>query len=240
MKRVRPKTVDVSIATISTALVCAATMIFSIYIPATHGYYNIGESMVYATALLFGPWVGAFAGGIGSMFADILLGYPVYAPGTLAIKAAEGALVGYLSRKRPTRKLLWRAFVLIIAAMIGIFLAGVGASYLKELTLPPLVASLTLEVPAELWYGVGIVAFAVIAILGLRLDPEIGWTTFSILVGGFEMILGYILYEYVLYGPAFILEVPWNIGQVLVGLALSLPLVRAVQRAFPEIKSMYR
>ena len=37
---------------------------------------------------LLGPWWGAAAGGIGSMLADLLLGYGHYAPGTLIIKGA--------------------------------------------------------------------------------------------------------------------------------------------------------
>ena len=44
---------------------------------------------------LLGPWWGAAAGGIGSMLADLLLGYGHYAPGTLVIKGLM-ALVGAL------------------------------------------------------------------------------------------------------------------------------------------------
>ena len=73
-----------------TGLVFVATTIFSIYVPQTKGFFNIGETMIYISVLLFGPFVGAFAGGFGSMFADLFLGYPIYAPATLVIKACEG------------------------------------------------------------------------------------------------------------------------------------------------------
>ena len=73
-------TLNIVFASISTALVCVATMLFQVYVPATRGFFNIGESMVFLSALLFGPFVGAFAGGIGSMLADLLLGYYYYAP----------------------------------------------------------------------------------------------------------------------------------------------------------------
>ena len=67
-------------------------------IPATTGYFNLGEAIVYIAAILFGPYVGAFTG--GSIFiADILVGYGQYAPGTLVIKALEGATVGFLYRR---------------------------------------------------------------------------------------------------------------------------------------------
>src|SRR4030067_1377032 len=89
-----------AITAIFTALVTAATMVFSINVPQTRGFFNIGETMVYTSAFLFGPFVGSFSGGVGSMLADILLGYPHYAPATLVIKACEGSVVGVLARKR--------------------------------------------------------------------------------------------------------------------------------------------
>ena len=58
-----------------------------------------------------GPVVGAFAGGVGSMIADIALGYTHYAPATLVIKGVEGFIVGYLSRKiLRYPKTAWRVF----------------------------------------------------------------------------------------------------------------------------------
>jgi uncharacterized membrane protein len=91
--------IQLALTALSTSLVCVATIIFSIYVPQTRGFFNFGETMVYAVALLFGPFIGSFAGGVGSMFADILLGYYQYAPATLVIKALEGGLVGFLGRK---------------------------------------------------------------------------------------------------------------------------------------------
>ncbi|MBS7609861.1 ECF transporter S component [Candidatus Bathyarchaeota archaeon] len=61
----------ISLTSIFTALTCAATMVFTVYVPATKGYFNIGETMVYTSALLFGPYIGALSGGLGSMLADI-------------------------------------------------------------------------------------------------------------------------------------------------------------------------
>ena len=88
-----------SITAIMAALTCVVTMSISIYIPSSEGFFNIGESIVYLSAILFGPYIGALSGGIGSMTADLLLGYPNYAPGTLVIKGIEGFLVGYVYQK---------------------------------------------------------------------------------------------------------------------------------------------
>ena len=62
------------------------------------GYFNIGEAIIYFAAILFGPYVGAFAGGVGAGMADFFLGYTNYAPITLVVKALEGFVVGYAFR----------------------------------------------------------------------------------------------------------------------------------------------
>lgn len=89
-----------ALATIFAALVFIVTsQIPPIPIPATSGYFNVGETVIYIAALLFGSFVGALSGGIGAALADIYLGFSIFAPGTLIIKSVEGALVGYLNLK---------------------------------------------------------------------------------------------------------------------------------------------
>ncbi|HID90458.1 TPA: hypothetical protein EYP44_00675 [Candidatus Bathyarchaeota archaeon] len=240
------RAVDVSAAAIFTALVCVATMMLSIYVPATRGYFNVGETMVYTTALLFGPFIGAFAGGVGSMLADLFLGYVAYAPGTLAIKACEGAVVGLLARKRPVgSRSAWRVYTLALGSLAGFLLALIGASYYSgsmelRLGIPPPEKPMILVIPPELWYVLGSLVFCIVALMGFYFEPEFGWIVFSVLVGGMEMILGYYLYELMLVGAVAIVEVVVNIAQMMVGLIVSLPVVRALRRAFPQLKSMYR
>lgn len=60
------------------ALVCVVTLVFVVGIPATNGYFNVGETVIYIAALSFGPYVGAFAGGIGAAIAD-LIAAPIFA-----------------------------------------------------------------------------------------------------------------------------------------------------------------
>ena len=157
------------------ALVAVATFIFVIPIPATTGYFNLGETVIYIAALLFGPFVGTFAGG-GASIADILVpGGAIFAPGTLIIKASEGFTVGFLNNK------------------------------LKQKT-----KSLTLS------------------------------ATISVVLGGLIMIFGYFTYEIVVLGfpvGAVLLEVPFNVVQMLVGLIVAVPIMHAVLRVFPQLKS---
>ena len=50
---------DIAISGIFAALVFVATYSFIISIPATSGYFNLGETVIYTAALVFGPLVGA-------------------------------------------------------------------------------------------------------------------------------------------------------------------------------------
>lgn len=81
------------------ALTAAATMAVRIPVPKTGGYINMGDAVIYVTALLFGRTYGAAAGGIGSALADFLGGYAAFAPFTLVIKGLEGLLVGALGSR---------------------------------------------------------------------------------------------------------------------------------------------
>ena len=87
----------IGIATVSTALIALMTCIM-FPMPKPLGYVNLGEIAIFLSAILFGPFIGAFSGGVGSMIADIALGYHVYAPATLLIKGFEGFIVGYLRK----------------------------------------------------------------------------------------------------------------------------------------------
>ena len=89
-------------AAVLAELACVATMVIQIPSPM-NGYVNLGDCFVLLSGWLLGPWWGAAAGGIGSMLADLLLGYGHYAPGTLVIKGLM-ALVGALVFKALGKK----------------------------------------------------------------------------------------------------------------------------------------
>ncbi len=237
---------------ISTSLVCAVTMVFSIYLPQTRGFFNIGETMVYATALLFGPSIGAFAGGVGSSLADVLLSFPYYAPATLIIKASEGGIVGFLSRVKPVfgSKTTWRVFTFAISLIVGILLTSIGSIYYSgqvELRLgipPPTDPNVTFSIPQAFWYAIGGLLVLLITIAGFVSEPEFGWLVFSMLVGGAVMVAGYYVYQKFLIFPLFGItdvvaeaEIPINVGQMIVGLIIALPIAKVVSTSLPQLKS---
>jgi len=235
----------VAVTAVCTAFVCVATMIFSIYVPSTEGFFNIGESMVFLSALLFGPFVGAFAGGVGSMLADLLLGYPHYAPATLIVKACEGYVVGMLTKYNPqfSSKVHWKLFTSLLGLIAGGLLASIGPiRYSGETEVTLGFATFSFFLPAEFWLFLGAVVALSIAAVGFVAEPELGWTIFSMMIGGFIMVLGYFIYQMFFIGWLFnievvaIAEIPVNVGQMTIGATVALPVAKIVWRAFPHLK----
>jgi uncharacterized membrane protein len=237
------KPIRLAISAIFTALVFVATVVFSSYVPQTTGFFNIGETMVYITAILFGPLVGAFAGGVGSMLADLFLGYPQFAAATLVIKGCEGAVVGFLSRRKVGlgSRLQWKVFTFVVGLIVGVLLAVVGSVYYSGsvelyVGIPPPEIPFVVSIPAVFWYGLGTVVTLLVALMGFVFDPEFGWFILSIIVGGLVLVSGYFLYEQLFLGVAALVEVPFNVGQMSVGLIVAVPVVRAVRRYLPSLR----
>ena len=165
----------IAIAIFAALVFVVTSQIPPIPIPATSGYFNIGETTIYIAALIFGPLVGALAGGLGSALSDAFLGFGLFAPGTFFIKGGEGLIVGFLN-----------------------------------ITLRRRISNLTV------------------------------CATISVAVGGLEMVAGYFLYEQFVIGYPFavaLAEVPFNIVQMLIGLIVAVPVMHAVFRVIPQLKS---
>jgi len=112
--------IQISLMTVMTALVAVGTLIIRIPNPMG-GYFNVGDVMIFVSALTFDPIVGGFAGGVGSAIAD-LIGFPLFAIPTLAIKGLEGFLAGLITN----RKSVFRDILAVVVAggemIIGYFL----------------------------------------------------------------------------------------------------------------------
>lgn len=88
---------QIAYSAVMAAMVCAATMVIRIPSP-TGGYVNPGDGLVLLCGWLLGPWYGGVAAGIGTMLADMMMGYAAYAPGSLLIKGFEALAAGLLFR----------------------------------------------------------------------------------------------------------------------------------------------
>lgn len=111
------------------ALCCVATFIKLPIVTPTGGYVNLGDIVIILTAFLLSPVYAALAAGIGSMLADILMGYAQYAPGTLVIKALMALFAGlvlYAVRKISDNNNFLSLIFTALAAVCaeGIMVAG--------------------------------------------------------------------------------------------------------------------
>jgi len=136
------------------ATTTVATMLVQIPVPPTRGYLNFGDIMVFTSALLFGRFVGGFAGGIGSATADIITGYAYFAPYTLVIKGLEGFLAGAIRDGRSTRRdgLGWLVGAIVMVS--GYFLSE---AYMMGFGVP----AALVEVPSNM---IQVLSGAVVAI----------------------------------------------------------------------------
>lgn len=127
MRKDLSSTALIAMAAVMAALICITTMLIQVPIPATEGFFNVGDAMIMVAALTGGPIVGAFAGGIGSSLADLLGGWYVWVIPTLIIKGIEGFLAGWiLSRGRQSLPNLVLAWVVGGCEMVvGYFLVQV-------------------------------------------------------------------------------------------------------------------
>lgn len=86
-------------AALMAAIVCVATLLIQIPIPATGGYVNLGDGFVILCGVLLGPVYGGLAAGIGALLTDLITGYAVYIPATLIIKGAMAVAAWFLTRR---------------------------------------------------------------------------------------------------------------------------------------------
>jgi uncharacterized membrane protein len=103
-KQRQARLIQVAYCAVMAALVAIATALVQIPVPATKGYLNFGDIMIFVSALVFGPIIGGFAGSVGSSLSDVATGYAYFAPYTFLIKGIEGTLAGLISNRKNVRR----------------------------------------------------------------------------------------------------------------------------------------
>lgn len=221
-KRIFSLTRELITSAIFAAVVCAATLVIRIPVPATSGYINLGDSMVFVSALLFGARIGGIAGGVGSALADILGGYGSWAPFTLIIKGAEGFTAGYISRRGTT---VPKKAVRILFSVIVICVGLLGL-YIFQNAETTTVETAMMELNILLVIG---------GFYFLFVTLDIPYSLIAVVIGGLIMVTGYFAVEVVLYGvPAALVELPGNIFQAASGMLIAVPVVAAVKKGMPQ------
>lgn len=187
------------------------------------------------------------------MLANIFLGFTQYALAVLLIKGVEGFVVGFLEyRFRLTVQRWWKPLNIIMGVGVAGLVLYVGVNYLSGLAeiyggISPWwwINSLFVNYFQGGWWYilvyisglVWLIAAVYIGLLvlyfGFKIDASIGWNVFSILAGGFCMILGYFLYEQLFLGVAAT-SIPSNVAQILLGIMIAIPIVGAAMKKLPE------
>ena len=107
-----------------TALMTALTTVLtlaSVKYPTGSGYYNFGDIPIFMSACLLGPIPALITGALGAMLGDLILGYAMYAPFTLIIKALEGLIAGLVFKlvAKIFKKQLPQAILFCLGSIIG-------------------------------------------------------------------------------------------------------------------------
>lgn len=110
---------------IMTALVMGMTLI-QIATTPDGGYIHLGEIAMYFASFAFGPWVGAVAGGLGAGLADVVSGYPQWAPLTLVVHGLKCFIVGWIAYGDKTPLRLGLAVLVGGLIMVTGFFLGSG------------------------------------------------------------------------------------------------------------------
>ena len=116
-------------------LAFAGTTVIRIPIPATGGYFNLGDTFVMAAALLYGPLIGGLVGMIGPALADAV-GFPQFILATAVVKGLEGLCVGLIGYRHPAPP----AYRPVLALLAGIIILVAGY-YVFEALIYPLLAT---------------------------------------------------------------------------------------------------
>ena len=129
-------TFKIVITALFAALICVATMLVRIPIPATGGYANLGDGVILICAFLMHPLWAVIAAGLGSMLADLLAGYASYALATLVIKAgvalAAALVFQRFGRNRPAGKSL---AVMVAAGILAEIFMVLGYFFFEAVVL---------------------------------------------------------------------------------------------------------
>ncbi len=130
--------VNVGIIAAFATLSFIGTLVIRIPIPATGGYFNLGDTFVMIAALLYGPLIGAAVGFIGPALADAV-GYPQFILATAIVKGLEGLLVGWIGGRSTGASMVKPVFALalgIVVLVIGYFVFEAAIYPLLGKTIP--------------------------------------------------------------------------------------------------------
>ena len=67
-------------------------------IPTVFGYFHAGDAFALLSAYMLGPWYGVAVAALSGALSDLALGYAVYAPATLILRAVMAFVIVFMLR----------------------------------------------------------------------------------------------------------------------------------------------
>ncbi|MDR2719851.1 MAG: ECF transporter S component [Nitrososphaerota archaeon] len=123
---------------------------------------------------------------------------------------------------------------LLLGPFVGL-IAGAGA-VIADVSLAPAYVPATFIIKAIEGFLVGYM----IKKLSKKIRNLTLCASIAILIGGFEMVGGYFVYELFMWGyPVALRGIPFNIIQMLAGWIIAVPVIHAVLRVFPQFKNYF-
>ncbi len=135
-KKRKSSALKIALIAVLTAVVVVFTIIIKIPTP-TKGYLNLADLAICFIAFTFSPLTAFIAGGLGTALADILSGYPQWAPISFIVHGLEGLVVALIV-KRSAQSISDGVPVLkikIFLAMIFCILIVTGGYFMLSATL---------------------------------------------------------------------------------------------------------
>ncbi|NLL68312.1 MAG: ECF transporter S component [Clostridiaceae bacterium] len=237
-----------------TAFVFVLTYIFHIPVPYTSGYIHLGDSMIYISVMVLGPFFGALASGVGSMLADLFAGYAQFALPTLIIKSLMALIMGLLVSGK-TRKAtivsvitslsIWTTFCAGSIFYLKSQIASIGKENLvnslsgadADLETINRTARIIENFPVYLTVGIVIlvIVLSTMAYFFSRRDTN-NLTSIKTIMGmssaGMCMVMGYFVVESFMYSPvAALMSIPMNMIQFFAGITAASLFIPALRKA---------
>lgn len=118
----KPKDTKAGLRVSIVAIMTALTVVFTLFvrIPTAKGYLNLCDAAIFFCAFAFGPVATLVSGALGSALADIIGGFPQWAPISLVVHGLEGLAAALILRKAQGKALKF------LAAAVGVLISAAG------------------------------------------------------------------------------------------------------------------
>ncbi len=109
-------TKNMVLSSIFAAIICVVTAFMKVPMPIV-GYVNLGDAFVLCAGALLGP-IGIVSAVVGSVLADVIVGFAVYAPASAIIKGTMALIVWLFTKTAQKLNLIKFIISAVIAELV--------------------------------------------------------------------------------------------------------------------------